>query len=69
LSSKQIAGNLGLGLRTVHTYRESLARKLGSSSAAVVTRFVIERGIADAADHATAVSSSEGRVREGAAQP
>ena len=42
LTSKQIAAELGIGLRTVHTYRESLARKLGASSAAVVTRHVLE---------------------------
>ena len=47
LTSKQIAADLGVSLRTVHTYRESLARKLGASSAAVVTRFVIERKISD----------------------
>ena len=45
LTSKQIAADLGVSLRTVHTYRESLARKLGASSAAVITRFVIERRI------------------------
>lgn len=49
LTSKQIAGELGLSLRTVHTYRESLAKKLGASSAAVVTRFVIESGLTDGA--------------------
>jgi DNA-binding NarL/FixJ family response regulator len=70
LSSKQIAGELGLGLRTVHTYRESLARKLGSSSAAVVTRFVIERGIADAADHSAPIARpSVRRVHESVSQP
>lgn len=42
LSSKQIAATLGIALRTVNTYRESLAKKLGASSAAVVTRFVLE---------------------------
>ena len=42
LTSKEIAARLGIKPRTVNTYRESLARKLGASSAAVVTRFVIE---------------------------
>lgn len=42
MSSKQIAGVLGIALRTVNTYRESLARKLGASSPAVVTRYVLE---------------------------
>lgn len=45
MTSKQIAHDIGVSLRTVHTYRESLARKLGASSAAVITRFVIERNI------------------------
>lgn len=48
-SSKQIAAELGISLRTVHTYRESLARKLGASSAAVVTRFVLGAGLTDVA--------------------
>lgn len=43
--SKQIACALGIGLRTVNTYRESLARKLGASSAAVITRFVLKTGL------------------------
>lgn len=47
LTSKAIAGDLGISLRTVHTYRENLARKLGASSAAVVTRFVLETGLTD----------------------
>jgi DNA-binding CsgD family transcriptional regulator len=45
LATKQIAAALGIGIRTVNTYRESLARKLGSSSPAVVTRFVLEAGL------------------------
>ncbi len=45
LSTKQVAGALGISVRTVNTYRESLARKLGASSAAVLTRFVIEHGL------------------------
>jgi DNA-binding NarL/FixJ family response regulator len=45
LPSKQIAAVLGIGLRTVNTYRESIARKLGASSAAVITRYVLEHRI------------------------
>ena len=45
LSSKQIAAALGVGLRTVNTYRESLARKLGASSPAVLTRYVLAHGL------------------------
>lgn len=47
MMSKQIAASLGVSLRTVHTYRESLARKLGASSAAVLTRFVLQSGLTD----------------------
>lgn len=49
LTSKQIASMLGLAIRTVNTYRESLARKLGASSAAALTRYVIESGMRDTA--------------------
>ncbi|WP_284352636.1 response regulator transcription factor [Roseisolibacter agri] len=45
LTSKQIAGALGIGLRTVNTYRESLARKVGGSSPAILTRYVIACGL------------------------
>ena len=54
MSSKQIAGALGIRLRTVNTYRESLARKLGASSAAVITRFVVTTGLTDSMDPAPA---------------
>lgn len=47
LTSKQIASMLGVAIRTVNTYRESLARKIGASSAAVLTRYVIESGLRD----------------------
>ena len=47
LTSKQIASMLGVAIRTVNTYRESLARKIGASSAAALTRFVIESGLRD----------------------
>jgi DNA-binding NarL/FixJ family response regulator len=45
LSSKQIAATLGVSLRTVNTYRESLAKKIGASSGAVLTRYVLEHGL------------------------
>lgn len=45
MASKQIAAVLGIGLRTVNTYRESLRRKLGASSAAALTRYVLEQGL------------------------
>ena len=45
MSTKQIAAVLGVRPRTVSTYRESLARKLGGSSAAVITRYVLQHGL------------------------
>ena len=47
MSTKQIAAALGIGTRTVNTYRESLARKVGASSPAVLTRFVLKSGLTD----------------------
>jgi DNA-binding NarL/FixJ family response regulator len=48
LTSRAIAELLGLSRRTVDTYRESIARKLGASSPAAVTRYVIESGMREA---------------------
>ena len=50
MSSKEIGAALGIKLRTVNTYRESLARKLGASSPAVVTRYVLEHGLTSIAE-------------------
>lgn len=50
MSTKQIAAELGVRPRTVNTYRESLARKLGASSPAVVTRYVLENGLGNFGD-------------------
>ena len=47
MSTKQIAAALGIGTRTVNTYRESLAKKVGASSPAVLTRFVLKSGLTD----------------------
>lgn len=47
LSTKQIAADLGVSPRTVDTYRESLARKLGASSVAALTRYAIENDVTD----------------------
>jgi len=58
MSSKQIAGALGIRLRTVNTYRESLARKLGASSAAVITRFVVTTGLTDSIGPACRVATA-----------
>jgi two-component system nitrate/nitrite response regulator NarL len=47
MTSKQIAGELGISPRTVETHRESLTRKLGISSVAGLTRYALEQGIRD----------------------
>lgn len=47
-TSREIATELGVSRRTVDTYRESLARKLGASSPATLTRYVIETGLTEA---------------------
>jgi len=44
-TGKEIAAQLGISLRTARAHRENLARKLGSSSAAWLTRYAIEHGI------------------------
>lgn len=41
-ANKEIAGDLGLSVRTVESYRESLVRKLGIPSVAGLTRLAIE---------------------------
>lgn len=42
LSNKEIAADLGLSVRTVESYRESLVRKLSIPSVAGLTRFAME---------------------------
>jgi FixJ family two-component response regulator len=41
-TSKQIAAELGISLRTVNTHRENIAKKIGSSSLASMIRYAIE---------------------------
>jgi DNA-binding CsgD family transcriptional regulator len=41
-TSKQIAVELGISLRTVNTHRENIAKKIGSSSLAAMIRYAIE---------------------------
>jgi DNA-binding NarL/FixJ family response regulator len=48
-TSKQIAAALGVSPRTVETHRESISRKLGISSVAGLTRYVIEHGLREEA--------------------
>ena len=45
ITSKEIAAELGIAIRTVNTHREHLAKKLGTSSVAVFTRYALEHGI------------------------
>ncbi len=44
-TSRAIAARLGLSPRTVETYRESLARKLGIRTVAALVRFALEAGL------------------------
>jgi DNA-binding NarL/FixJ family response regulator len=41
-TNKEIAADLGLSVRTVESYRETLVRKLGIPTTAGLTRFALE---------------------------
>jgi DNA-binding CsgD family transcriptional regulator len=45
MTSKEIAADLGVSLRTVGTHREHLAKKLSTSSVATFVRYAIHNGI------------------------
>jgi len=45
LSNKEIANNLGVGVRTVETHRERIMRKLAIHNVAGLTRFAIAKGL------------------------
>ena len=45
LSNKEIANNLGVGVRTVETHRERIMRKLAIHSVAGLTEFAITKGL------------------------
>jgi DNA-binding NarL/FixJ family response regulator len=45
LTNKEIAGELGIGRRTVESHRENLMEKLAIRTVAGLTRFAIERGV------------------------
>ena len=45
LSNKEVAGRLGLGVRTVETHRESVMRKLNIHNVAGLTRFALQKGL------------------------
>jgi DNA-binding NarL/FixJ family response regulator len=44
-TNKEIAGTLGLSVRTIESHRESLLKKLGVRGTAGLTRFAIEAGL------------------------
>jgi RNA polymerase sigma factor (sigma-70 family) len=44
-SNKEIAGTLGISVRTVETHRDSLMKKLGIHSVAGLTRFALRCGL------------------------
>jgi DNA-binding NarL/FixJ family response regulator len=46
LSNKEIANNLLVGVRTVHTHRGRIMRKLAIHSVATLTRFAFAIGLA-----------------------
>jgi DNA-binding NarL/FixJ family response regulator len=45
-TNKEIAGHLGISVRTVESHRDALMRKLGIRGAAALTRFAVDAGIA-----------------------
>ena len=45
LSNKEVASALGIAVRTVETYRESLMRKLNIHNVAGLTKFAISKGL------------------------
>ena len=45
LSNKEIAGELGISVRTVESHRDSLMRKTGMKNVAALTRLAIEAGM------------------------
>jgi DNA-binding CsgD family transcriptional regulator len=50
-TSREIGESLGISMRTVNTYREHLKAKLGCSSVAQLTRYVIEHKIEEQLEH------------------
>jgi two-component system nitrate/nitrite response regulator NarL len=48
MTTREIAADLGVSVRTVNTHREHLAKKLSTSSVAAFARYAIENGITGA---------------------
>jgi DNA-binding NarL/FixJ family response regulator len=44
-SNKEVANQLGIGVRTIETHRERIMRKLGIHTIAGLTRFAIQNGV------------------------
>jgi two-component system nitrate/nitrite response regulator NarL len=57
-SSKEIARNLNISVRTVETHRRNIKAKLGVHTAAGLTKYAIEHGVLDIEDAATAHQNS-----------
>jgi two-component system, NarL family, invasion response regulator UvrY len=47
LSASQIAGELGISVKTVSTYRARLSEKMGLATSAEIIRYALEHGLAD----------------------
>lgn len=58
-TSKQIAAELGISLRTVNTHRENIAKKIGSSSLAAMIRYAIEYEQREARNHSEPAQHAE----------
>ena len=54
LSNKEIAGRLGVGIRTVETHRERVMRKLDIHGVAGLTRFAVAKGLVSAGNEVRA---------------
>ena len=50
-SNKEIANELGIGVRTIETHRERIMRRLGIHSVAGLTKFAIANGLVPLEDH------------------
>jgi DNA-binding NarL/FixJ family response regulator len=53
--TKQIAGELGIGLKTVEKHRERLMAKLNIHDAAGVTRYAVSAGIIESSVQLTII--------------
>jgi DNA-binding NarL/FixJ family response regulator len=56
-SNKEIAGRLGIGVRTIETHRERIMRRLDIHSVAGLTKFAIANGMVPLESGAAAAES------------